>query len=261
MSLPKRQYLISAYAEDLDWVTQLNEKTRVGVEIKDFSLPSSQGNRERSFELWNLWRDSAPDLPVIVHAPFLDLVPGSPEPEVAELALKQHEEVMNLAEVLRAESVLFHSGFNPMIKSPQYQERWLASTSAYFNSLMKKHPTLKLLIENMWEPDPLPLIALIDSINSSQFRLCLDVGHVQVYSREAPDSWIRQLGLRLGLVHLNDNQGLWDQELALGTGMVPLDHVFQAMNNLGYFGRVTIEMHGNEPILRSMEYLMKNGLA
>lgn len=261
MSLPKRQYLISAYSEDLDWVTQLNEKTRIGVEIKDFSLPSGQGNRERAFELWNIWRDTAPELPVVIHSPFMDIVPGSPEPEVAELAFKQHEEVLNIAEVLKADAVLFHSGFNPLIKSPQYLENWLASTSAYFRRFLKQHPNLKFLIENMWEPSPLPLIGLIDSINSSQFRVCVDVGHIQVYSKEPPETWISQLALRVGHVHLNDNQGLWDQELALGTGMVPLERVFQAMNNLGFFGNITIEMHGREPILRSMEYLLKNGMA
>jgi len=260
---PKRQFFISAYAEDLSWITQILEKMPIGVEINDFALPSnSMPSRDQVFEMWHLWRETFKDrVPSIVHMPFLDLVPGSQEPEVVELAGRLHGEILNIAEILGSRTVLFHSGFNPLVRGPDYYELWLTRTARYFRDLHAKHPQFMFLIENMWEGSPEPLSKLIDTIGNPQCRACLDVGHARVYSQEPPESWAQHLGIRLGHVHLNDNQGFWDQELALGLGVIAIDKVFAALNTLGYYGTVTLEVHGNEAALKSIEYLVKRGLA
>lgn len=259
---PHRTFLVYAAASDLDWITLLMEKKELGVEIGDFALPvTSESVRERAFELWHIWRETVPaEVCVMVHAPYLDLVPGSPEPGVQELCLKRHTEVLSLAAGLGARAVLFHSGFNPLVRGPDYREGWLDNTVRYFVDLMGNYRGFTFLVENMWEDDPAILIELIDRVNSPQLKICLDIGHAQVYSKLAPDQWVQRLGVRLGHVHLSDNDGTWDQEQALGTGIVPVDKVITALNALGYFGTLTFEMRGRTAVLRSMEHLLKLGL-
>ncbi len=260
---PKRHFFVSASSNDLDWITVIMEKMVLGVEIDDFALPMrNDGSRERAFELWHMWRETVPsDVAVMMHAPFIDMVPGSPEPELVEVIRRRHQEVLTLAEGLGARAILFHSGYNPLVRGPGYRDQWLASTAQYFTDLMNAHRGFTFLIENMWEPTAEPLVELIDAINSPQLRLCLDVGHVQVYSKEPVDSWIQKIGVRLGHVHLNDNNGQWDQEGPLGSGIVPLDKIFTTLNGLGYFGTMTLEMRGREAVLKSMEHLLRLGIA
>ena len=253
--------MVSAVADDLEWISDLNSKMRLGVEVKDFSRPDSR-NHERAFELWNLWREATSrKLPLVVHAPFLDLIPFSPEPEVAELAAKKHEEVLNIAGILKADGIIFHSGYNPLIRAPEYYRLWVTNMGNYFRNLMEKHPQLNFFIENMWESSTQPLLELADSCGDQRLKICLDIGHVRVYSEEPPDIWVQQLGARLGHVHVNDNDGEWDQELALGAGSINVRGVFESLNQLGYNGPICIEMHGREAALRSMDFLVKNDLA
>lgn len=260
---PKRQFFVSAYAEDLPWITKILEKMPIGVEINDFALPSnSMPSRDQAFEMWHLWRETFQDrVPSIVHMPYLDLVPGSREPEVVDLVGRLHQEILNIAEILGSRTVLFHTGFNPLARDPEYFELWLTRTARYFRDLHTKFPQFTFLIENMWESSSDVLSKLIDAIGNPKCKACLDVGHARIYSQEAPEVWVSHLGLRLGHVHLNDNQGFWDQELALGQGVIAIDKVFTALNSLGYYGTVTLEVRGNEAALKSIEYLVKNGLA
>lgn len=255
----KRLVYISATAQDLDWVSEIVEKYGVGVEITDFAQPiGSESSRERIFELWHLWREAATEkIPMALHAPFLDLVPGSLEDEVVELCRKKHEEALNIAGALSVERIIFHSGFNPLIRGPQYFEPWLNRTVRYFTELIRQHDEFIFLIENMWETTPEPLIKLVDRINSPKLRLCFDVGHAQIWGKELPERWLLQIGLRIGYIHFNDNNGTWDQELALGTGIIKNEKIVEQLNNLGYFGPIGLEMRGPEAIAASLDWLKR----
>lgn len=260
--IPRRPVFISATAQDLDWVSRLVDKHSLGVEITDFSQSTeTSDSRERTFELWHLWRDAATEkVPMALHAPFLDLVPGSLEAEVVELSRKQHREAINIAGILGAQRIVFHSGFNPLIRGPQYFDPWLTRTCRYFSALLEEHPGFIFLIENMWEPTIDPLIALVDRINSPNLRICFDAGHARVWGKDPPEEWLPKIGMRLGHVHLNDNDGTWDQERALGAGGVPHEKIIEQMNGMGFFGPMTIEMRGQVAVEASLEYLTRRGL-
>jgi len=260
-NLPKRPVFISATAQDLDWVSELVDKYSVGVEINDFAQSTeTPDSRERTFELWHLWREAATEkVPMALHAPFLDLVPGSLEPEVVELSRKQHKDALNLAGILGVQRVIFHSGYNPLILGPQYFGPWLTKTGRYFTQLISEHPGFIFLIENMWEPSVDPLIALVDRINSPNLRVCFDAGHACVWGKEPPEEWLPKIGMRLGHVHLNDNDGTWDQERPLGAGVIQHEKILALMNIIGFFGPMTIEMRGQVAIQASIDYLSRRG--
>ena len=253
----RRQIFVSALSDDLDWISGLVENFDVGVEINDFALYSNlAGTVERSFELWHLWSGAATSrVPLIMHAPFLNLIPGSMEPEVVELTRKRHEEALNIAGILDVGALVFHSGYNPLVRGPHYFEPWLSSTARYFRELLDKFPQLVFLIENMWEPDLKPLMELIDSVGDPRFKACLDIGHASIYSPLSPDEWVSKLGLRLGHVHLNDNDGDWDQEYPLGRGKVPIDRVLTNLDQMGFAGGVTVKVRGKQSVMKSFEYL------
>ncbi len=261
-TLPRRPCFISATAQDLDWVSRVVEKHSVGVEITDFSQPTEPGgSRERIFELWHLWREAATEKVLMaMHAPFLDLVPGSVEAEMVDLCRKQHEEALTLAGSLGVQRIIFHSGYNPLIRGPAYYEPWLNRTVRYFADLIAQHAGFVFLIENMWEPSPDPLIHVIDRINSPNLRICFDVGHARVWGKDPPEEWVGKLGVRLGHVHLNDNDGTWDQERPLGAGVIPHEKIIGQLNTLGFFGPIGIEMRGEAAVQSSLEFLTRRGL-
>ncbi len=45
---------------------------------------------------------------------------------------------------------------------------------------------------------------LVDLVDSKRFKLCIDVGHVAVYSEESAVSWIEKLGERITHFHFSD---------------------------------------------------------
>lgn len=259
--LPRRPLFISATAQDLDWVSQVVEQHGVGVEITDFAQPTEpDSSRERVFELWHLWREAATaKVPMAMHAPFLDLVPGSLDPEMVEFCRKQHAEALTLAGALGVGRIIFHSGFNPLIRGPQYFEPWLNRTVRYFSELIAQNTEFTFLLENMWEPTPDPLIKVVDRINSPNLRICFDVGHALIWGRIPPEEWLPHIGLRLGHVHLNDNDGTWDQERPLGAGVIPHEKILGQLNALGFFGPIGLEMRGQVAIQASLDWLKRRG--
>lgn len=105
-----------------------------------------------------------------------------------------------------------------------------------------------LAIENLWNRfllSPAEMRELIDHVNSSWVRVCLDVGNVMKFGY--PQDWILSLGPRIVRVHVRDyklDAGTNHGFCLPGEGDVDWPAVMAALHEAGYDGPVTYEGRG-----------------
>ncbi len=87
---------------------------------------------------------------------------------------------------------------------------------------------------------------------------CFDTGHMNAFSTTAMQDWLDDLGAFLTQIHLHDNDGHWDDHLAVGDGNIDFDILF------GYIARcskkpiLTLEAHEETSLWKSLETLSRS---
>jgi sugar phosphate isomerase/epimerase len=111
---------------------------------------------------------------------------------------------------------------------------------------------LRLCVEH-FPGTPLPSVAAtvgyLREIGHPNLHLVFDIGHAQM-SKENPPAAITAAGPLLGYVHLDDNDGVGDQHLALLDGVMKeedLSRTFAALAASPYAGPVSLELHPTLP--------------
>jgi len=92
-------------------------------------------------------------------------------------------------------------------------------------------------------------LAFLRGVGHPNLYLLLDIGHAQMSGEDVPAA-IADAGPLLGYVHLDDNDGMGDQHLALYDGVLTessLRATFAALNAHGYSGRASLELHPRLP--------------
>jgi sugar phosphate isomerase/epimerase len=201
----------------------------------------------------------AADLSCSLHAPFLDLSPGAIDPRVRRVSRERLEEVIRLVPIFRPLWVVSHAGYEARHYADD-QEAWLANCVETFSVLLGRLEGLQvpLMVENVFEKEPGHLASLFQALPSPGLRFCLDVGHHRIYGQSALAAWIDRLGPYLGLLHLHDNQGTWDDHLALGRGGIDFLGLFDLLKARGLRPRITIEPHQEEWVRESLAYLAQH---
>lgn len=113
----------------------------------------------------------------------------------------------------------------------------------YFGSQAQKKG-IRLAVENIYggrfysQIDE--LISLVDEVNLPNVGFCLDVGHANLDKVNIPAA-IQRMGNKLYEIHLHDNNGLKDQHLPIGFGIINWIEVIGALNEIQYPGPATFE--------------------
>jgi sugar phosphate isomerase/epimerase len=98
-------------------------------------------------------------------------------------------------------------------------------------------------------------IRIIKEMGLENIRALLDVGHAMVtfcdFWRENgphPVDAIHDLKGYLVHLHVHDNQGLLDQHLVPGTGVIDFEAIVDALREVGYSGYMALEPNVRDPI-------------
>ena len=238
-------------------------QTGAGVELIQFSIADNLDDPDgaiRSVRQALASYDATPEL--TVHGPFLDLNPATWDSCVLQATRLRFSQAYDAARVVGAKKVVFHTGFYP---HANFLQGWLERAVDFFRAFMKERNDLEVVLENLFDPLPEPLLTVYEGVAHPRFKLCLDIGHAHCYSRVPVTEWAKKLLPALGHIHVHDNRGFDplserpDQHLALGAGTMPLDDVFAALRarpDLTY----TIECNTPEDALRSWARLKAEGL-
>lgn len=196
-------------------------------------------------------------LTTTLHAPFMDLSPGSPDPKFRALTRKRLEQVVRLIPLFKPKTVVCHTGYDPR-RYGDIKDIWVKNSLETWSSMAKqiRSEGAILMMENVYEQGPDDIFILLENLKDHKVGFCLDTGHQNVFSAASIETWITSLGVYLGQLHLHDNDGKADEHLALGRGCVDFPQLFKhltAENDTRPV--VTLEPHREEELWPSLKYL------
>ena len=191
-----------------------------------------------------------------IHAPFIDLNPGSPERLVREATMYRFNQVLDAAEILRPRVMVFHPGYDRWRYGDQ-QDTWLSNCLASFDQVLVRAERIgcTIAVENIFEDEPSTLRALLEAIDSPLFRHCFDVGHWKLFHKVGMEEWFAELGEFIAEVHVHDNNGRRDDHLPIGEGTIDFGLYFSLMKRYAPDALYTVEAHDRHKVLQAITNL------
>lgn len=185
----------------------------------------------------------------------MDLALHSDDPQIAAISRRRILDDLVTASRLGCTKVVFHTGFNPLVPTKCYTDRFLAAHEEFWPAHAVAFPTLTLCLENQWEHDPSLLRRLVEGIAHRRVRLCLDVAHANAYSTCPPAQWLQQLGPLIAHLHWSDNLGDTDSHLPIGEGGIDWIDVYRRAMALPAVPSVVLELRRPQAIAESIRKL------
>ncbi len=198
-------------------------------------------------------------LTITLHAPFIDLSPGSPDPKVRSLTRQRLEQVVRLIPLFRPKTVVCHTGYDHRRYWPM-RDLWLKNSLDTWSRLAGqiRSEGAVLMLENVYEQAPDDMVPLLENLRDYGVGFCLDTGHQAVFSTAPMEMWVTSLGPYLGQLHLHDNAGKRDDHLALGGGCINFHELLKRVMAVTRVRPIiTLEPHREEELWPSLTYLEK----
>jgi sugar phosphate isomerase/epimerase len=191
------------------------------------------------------------------HGAFYDMVSASVDPEVVALTLRRYRQGLRIASQLGGEYIVFHANYMGGWKLANYRVGWHERQVAFWRPFADEAALrgVYVLLENMWAPEPAILTEVIEAVGNPYLRACFDVSHAALYSTVPVSQWIAELGPYLHLCHLNNTDGVLDNHLPLGSGIVDYTAVLAQLRALPTPPLLTLEMTAWDIIAASLPYL------
>lgn len=182
----------------------------IGVEIQAFAKPNIyEGDYLSIVEQYKRVLQDFPNI-IALHGPFIDLKPISPDNQIRKITYQKYLTTLEIAEQLKANYVIFHSQINPWLNNYN-KEYFLKANQQFFNQLLSEtNYSGSIVLENIFDDDPIQLKTLIDYLANPQIKVCLDIGHANIRNSVSLKEWIEVLGDRIIYMHLHENDGIND---------------------------------------------------
>lgn len=195
-----------------------------------------------------------------IHAPFMDLNPGSEEPLIREATRRRFRQVCAAALILKPRSIVFHPGYDRW-RYGEKQSSWLGHSIDTFSEVLKATEPVgcSIAVENIFEEEPSTLLALIESFSHPRLCHCFDVGHWNLF--HAPEiglkEWFAALGKHIGHVHIHDNSGTRDDHAPVGEGKIDFELYFRLLADHAPEAVWTMEAHSRDSLERAVHNIAK----
>ena len=179
-----------------------------------------------------------------IHAPFMDLNPGSFERLLRDATMHRFHQVLDAAQILRPEVMVFHPGFDRW-RYGEASDLWLELSVAAWRCVLQRAEGIGAVIavENIFEEEPATLKALFEAVDHPLFGHCFDVGHWNLFKKVTMEQWFEALGGRIAEVHIHDNGGTRDDHAPPGQGAIDFEQFFALMQRFAPDAAYTIEAH------------------
>lgn len=191
-------------------IEELNE-VNIGVEIQDFT-EANLSEEEVEF-LIDKYKKELKYLDNIkaLHGPFLDLKPSSPDMKIREVSYKRYLDTIKIARELEIDYLIFHSQINPYLNDPFLKELNNRQAKEFWVKALDEVRDYKglILLENIFEEEPIILKELIQAINLPNIKINLDIGHANL-GKVSLEEWIKELKDHIGYIHIHSNNGKYD---------------------------------------------------
>lgn len=192
---------------------------------------------------------------VLFHAPYNELFPCAIDSRVRDLTRQRYRQAITTAVGYRSYALIIHSGYMPQF----YYDCWFEEKSiAFWKDFLKTLPDgIVLYLENVFDTRPEPLLHVLEAVNDPRLRVCLDIGHVNAYSKVPVMQWLERLAPWISHFHLHNNQGDGDTHSPLTEGTIPMAELLREAGRLCPDATYTLELSEPEP---SIAWLLNEGL-
>jgi sugar phosphate isomerase/epimerase len=207
-----------------------------------------------------------------IHGPFDGLTLMSRDPQVRALVAARLCKGLEFGAELGATHMVIHSPFqffghpfvSHTVNAGRVDQIGLVHATLERVLPLAQQANCTLVIENILDTNPAPLLALVKSFGSEHVRMSLDTGHAFLTHRiggPPPDQWVHEAGAFLGHLHLQDNDGNLDRHWAPGNGNINWFALFEALGTLQHQPRMIIEVRNKQDIGRAATWFEQRGLA
>lgn len=194
-----------------------------------------------------------------VHAFFKSLDAGSEDPLIQKATRARFGRSLQLADALKADTVVFHTGYNAGLKSPAYERVTLSRLIDFWKEYIKEFERLKItaVLENVQENSPYFVLDVLEGVNSPRLKACLDTGHAVLNSSMPVKDWIREYKTCLHHIHLHNNFGQTDEHNAITNGIIKLEDVFNTLVRLNLKPNIVFESFTKNEATESINAMKK----
>lgn len=205
---------------------EIARKYGIGLEIAEFCTAS---NMDAGFPEMNAraWVQMEGISHCLLHGPFNELFPCAIDPLARELAARRYEQALKLTEYYSAKKLILHGGYLPRVYFPCW---YVEQSVCFWHEFLQNHPgEYEICLENVLEEEPGMLLDIVRQVADPRLRLCLDVGHVNAYSKIPAQTWLESWGDFLSHMHIHNNDGTADTHSALHVGTLPIETILQSV--------------------------------
>lgn len=254
-----KQILIIPDINNIEETLKLANDYNLGFEYNDFFSPDVLDDTDRLVAICRSYKQhSLPDYTTL-HGAFFDVIPFSMDKRIKEISLQRIHQSIDVARMMGAKGVVFHTNYNPFLNSTDYVESFIKQNVKIWDEILKANPGINIYLENMFDTTPDIMEGIAEGLASNQnFGICLDYAHAAL-SKVAPEKWTRCLGKYIKHVHINDNDLVSDLHQAWGDGKIDRQVFYDAYNTYMKDASVLIETSSYENKVKSLEVLAKEG--
>lgn len=193
-----------------------------------------------------------------LHGPFMDMSPGGVDERVRRITVERFLHVIGIAGILKPKVIVFHPGYDKW-RFHGHEDLWIENSLKTWELILEDAKRIKasIAIENVFEENSKTLEALVKGMNSSRFGICFDTGHFNLFSKKSLKEWFDSIGSYILEAHIHDNNGKKDEHLAIGDGKIDFDSLFKLLDGLSHKPLLTIEAHGKDAIVKSIERIKR----
>jgi len=234
--LSRNSWYISTTASDANAVAREHS---LGIEIAQYCTAWNMD--ERFTETDRRVRNALQSVDrCTLHAPFSELFPCAIDPKARELANLRYKQAIKLAGNYGASKVIVHGGYTPKIYYPIW---YIRRSIDFWKSFMEQvGENYNVVLENVFEETPDMLLDIVARVNDPRFRICLDVGHINVYSRVPVLDWLEQCAEYVSHFHIHNNDGSLDSHNPPREGSIPIKELLQRAYTLCPHATYTLEL-------------------
>lgn len=192
----------------------------------------------------------------VLHGPFNELTPAAIDPLVLDVTKKRYRQAIKKAHAMGIQKIVLHAGFLPLVYYPEW---FVERSAAVWRELLCDIPDdMTVCLENVLEPEPQLLTAIMEAVHDPRLRICLDLGHANTCaSALPPEDWLRACAPYLSHVHLHNNQGDRDLHAALFDGVMDIAGLLSLLEALSPQATCTLELTQDRP---SLDWLVEKHL-
>jgi len=254
-----KQILIIPDKDKLKECSELVRKYGLGYEYNDFFMPDVLDDYSKTEALVSMYKNQDLPLYTTVHGAFFDVVPFSVDSRIRGISKLRVEQSVDVAKMIGAKAVVFHTNYNPFLRSRDYVKTWIDTNTMFWKEMLEKNPMINIYLENTFEFNPDILEELSKNLSDyNNYGVCFDYAHAAL-SQTSVEEWSKRLGRFIKHVHINDNDGISDLHLAWGNGKLDRFKFYECYEKYMNGASVLIETSKLENIIYSLEKLEQEG--